>query len=416
MSTSFTDTFVRNLNSVGRYTDGGTRGLNLQVKLNGGKYWTFRYLYEGKRYDLSLGHYPTVALKQARTRATEARAQINRGERPSPSWKRRIPVGPRTKLASPTKPAKKSIVRFKDYAAECIAAKRAEWRNSKHAEQWSSTIDMYANPVIGLKPIDEVDMDDVLKILTPIWLNKTVTATRLRGRLEWILAAATTRKLRTGQNPAAWKGLLETILPKPNKIKKEQHHSALPYQELPTLISQLHEIDGISALALEFLILNANRTGEVIGAKRKEVLENGIWVIPGDRMKGGQEHRIPLGKRSLELMTVARSLGQGSEYLFSIKGKPLSNMAMSMLLRRTGYGITVHGFRSTFRDWVAEETQHSPEVAEKALAHSIRSKVEAAYRRGDLIEHRKKLMADWESYCMTGCWGNVIPIERKAAA
>ena len=416
MSTSFTDMFVRSLNAKGRYTDSGTRGLNLQVKLEGGKYWTFRYLYQGTRCDLSLGHYPAIGLKQARARATEARAQINRGERPYPSWRKPTVVSKNARLTDSEKPQQKAPVRFKDYAAECIAAKRAEWRNSKHAEQWSSTIDMYANPVIGMKPIDKIDLDDVLKILNPLWLTKTVTATRLRGRLEWILAAATTRKLRTGQNPAAWKGLLETILPKPNKISKEQHHAALPYQQLPILISQLHELEGVSALALEFLILNANRTGEVIGAKGTEVHENGIWVIPGDRMKGGQEHRIPLGKRSVELMTVAKSLCPNSEFLFSIKGKPLSNMAMSMLLRRIGYPITVHGFRSTFRDWVAEETQHSPEVAEKALAHSIRSKVEAAYRRGDLIEHRKKLMADWESYCMTGCWGNVIPIERKAAA
>ena len=416
MSTSFTDTYVRALTGVGRYTDSGTRGLNLQVKLKGGKYWTFRYLYQGTRYDLSLGHYPAIGLKQARARATEARAQINRGERPCPSWRQPKAVSQSAKFADSAKPQQKSTVRFKDYAAECIAAKRAEWRNSKHAEQWSSTIDMYANPVIGLKPIDKIDLDDVLKILNPLWLTKTVTATRLRGRLEWILAAATTRKLRTGQNPAAWKGLLETILPKPNKISKEQHHAALPYQQLPILISQLHELEGVSALALEFLILNANRTAEVIGGKRIEVLENGIWLIPGERMKGGHEHRIPLGKRSIELITIARSIDPSSKYLFSKRGKPLSNMAMSMLLRRIGYTITVHGFRSTFRDWVAEETQHSPEVAEKALAHSIRSKVEAAYRRGDLIEHRKRLMIDWESFCLTGYWGTVIPMERKVAA
>ena len=415
MSTTFTDAFVRNLTGVGRYTDGGTRGLNLQVKKEGGKYWTFRYLHQGKRYDLSLGAYPAVGLKQARARGTEARAQINRGERPAPSWRQLGELSQSTELEDGPVMTQKTGVRFKDYAAECIAAKRAEWRNSKHADQWSSTIEMYANPVIGLKPMDAIDMDDVLKILNPIWLSKTVTATRLRGRLEWILAAATTRKLRTGQNPAAWKGLLETILPKPSKINKEQHHAALPYQQLPILIKKLHEMDGASALALEFLILNGNRTGEVIGAKRAEVLENGIWVIPGRRMKMGQEHRIPIGKRSTELITIARSQDPTSEYLFSIKGKPLSNMAMSMLLRRMGYVATVHGFRSSFRDFVAEETQHSPEVVEKALAHSIRNKVEAAYRRGDLIEPRKKLMTDWESYCLTGSWGNLISIERKVA-
>ena len=406
MSSVLTDTYIRNLKSVGRYTDAATLGLNLQVKASGGKYWTFRYLYQSKRHDLGLGTYPAISLREARARATNARNALNQGQRPVATWKPKPAVSKETESDKPT---------FKEFAKNCIDSKKAEWRNDKHGAQWYATIKQYADPVIGDKNLDEIDTDDILKILNPIWYTKTVTASRLRGRIEWVLAAATTRKLRSGMNPAAWRGHLETILPKPNKIKNEQHHKALPYSELPAFITKLKEMDGVAALALEFLILNANRTGEVIGGFRYELSNNDIWLIPKDRMKAHREHRVPLGKRSLELLAIAKSLDPDSEYLFSSNGRPLSNMAMSMLLRRMGYKITVHGFRSCFRDWVAEETLHSPEVAEKALAHTIASKTEKAYRRGDLIEHRKRLMSDWESYCQTGQWGNVVALQRKAA-
>ena len=406
MSSGFTDTYIRNLKNVGRYTDAATQGLNLQVKAGGGKYWTFRYQYQGKRLDLSLGTYPAVSLKEARARATNARNGINQGQPPEAIWK------PKPLLIRPAETDKQT---FGEFAKSCIDNKKAEWRNHKHGAQWYATIKQYADPVIGKMHLDAIETDDILKILNPIWQTKTVTASRLRGRIEWVLAAATTRKLRSGMNPAAWRGHLETILPKPNKIKNEQHHKALPYAEIPTFIAKLKEMDGIAALALEFLILNANRTSEVIGGLRAELLSNDIWVIPKDRMKAHREHRVPLGKRSLELLTIAKSLDPDSDYMFSNAGKTLSNMAMSMLIRRMNYDITVHGFRSCFRDWVAEETMHSPEVAEKALAHAITNKVESAYRRGDLIEHRKKLMSDWENYCQTGQWGNVVALERKAA-
>ena len=406
MSSGFTDTYIRNLKTVGRFTDAATQGLNLQVKAGGGKYWTFRYQHNGKRLDLSLGTYPAVSLKEARARATNARNGINKGHPPEAIWK------PKPSLIRPDEAIKQT---FSEFAKSCIDSKKAEWRNLKHGYQWYATIKQYADPVIGKMHLDEIDTDDILRILNPIWHTKTVTASRLRGRIEWVLAAATTRKLRSGMNPAAWRGHLETILPKPNKIKNEQHHKALPYAEIPAFIAKLKEMDGIAALALEFLILNANRTSEVIGGLRTELLSNDIWLIPKDRMKANKEDRVPLGRRSLELLMIAKSLDPDSDYLFSNAGKPLSNMAMSMLLRRMNYDITVHGFRSCFRDWVAEETMHSPEVAEKALAHAITNKVESAYRRGDLIEHRKKLMSDWENYCQTGQWGNVVALERKAA-
>ena len=399
MSTTLTDVFIKNLCTPGRYTDAATTGLNLQVKANGGKYWTFRYALADKRHDASLGAYPGISLKEARARATALRSQLNHGINPKPSW--------RQDAKGVEKPTPSKTL-FKEYAAECIAAKRSEWRNQKHAAQWSSTIERFANPTIGHKPIDEVDMNDVLMVLNPIWHTRTVTAERLRGRLEWIFASATTRQLRNGQNPAAWRGLLETILPRPGKIKREQHHPALAYKDVPAFIRALRELDGVAPLALEFLILNASRTGEVIGGLRSEVSNLGVWTIPGVRMKAGKEHRIALGPRSLELLEVARYLDPQSVYMFSIKGKALSNMAMLMLLRRMGKSVTVHGFRSCFRDWVSEETTHSPEVAEKALAHIIPNKVEAAYRRGDLMEPRRRLMADWESFCLTGAWGNVV--------
>jgi len=405
MSAAFTDIYIRNLKTVGRYTDAATQGLNLQVKESGGKYWTFRYLYQSKRHDLGLGTYPAISLKEARARATNARNELNQGQRPLAIWKPKPAVT--VNAGNETRPI------FSEFAKSCIDSKKAEWRNDKHGAQWYSTIKQYADPVIGGKHLDEIDTDDILRILNPIWHTKTVTASRLRGRIEWVLASATTRKLRSGMNPAAWRGHLETILPKPNRIKNEQHHKALPYKEIHEFIKKLQEVDGIAALALEFLILNANRTSEVIGGLRAELKGNDVWVIPKDRMKAHSEHRVPLGKRSLELIETVKSLDPDSDYLFSSNGKPLSNMAMSMLLRRMGYEITVHGFRSTFRDWVAEETQHSPEVAEKALAHTIASKTEKAYRRGDLLEPRRRLMCDWENYCQTGQWGNVVATEQK---
>ena len=230
--------------------------------------------------------------------------------------------------------------------------------------------------------------EDILKILTPIWTNKTETASRLRGRIEWILASATTRKLRTGNNPALWRGHLQTILPAPNKVKRVVHHKALPYRQVPALLATLRDAATMSALALEFTILNASRTGEVINGLRSE-LQGDLWVIPAVRMKAKKEHRVPLCTRSIEILNIARAMDPDSKYLFSKNGKHLSNMAMPMLVRKLGKSATVHGFRSTFRDWVSEETDYSPEVAEMALAHTIGNKVEAAYRRKDLLERRR---------------------------
>lgn len=401
MKTVLTDAFIKNIKRAGRYTDAATTGLNFNVKSNGGGYWVFRYLFHGKRLDLSLGAYPTISLKEARKRAIAARNDLLQGVKPRAYWKSEIISKDPNQLL------------FKDYAKQCIEAKKAEWQNPKHIDQWFNTIEQYANPIIGNKYLDTIDTQDILDILTPIWYTKTETASRLRGRIEWILASATTRRLRGSLNPATWKGHLETILPKPTRITPVKHHPALPYKEIPIFLNNLRERDGLAALALEFLILNANRSGEVLNGLRSEISQEGLWAIPANRMKAKRIHRIPLGKRSLEILAIAKYLDPDSKYLFSRNGKPLSNMAMAMLLRKINPTITVHGFRSCFRDWVSEETTHSPEVAEKALAHTVANQVEAAYRRGDLLEHRKRLMKDWEDYCTTGVWGNVISIQNQ---
>jgi len=398
MKIVFTDPYVKNLTAVGRYTDASTTGLNLNLKKNGGKYWIFRYSWGGKRVDLSLGVYPEISLKEARKRALASRNSVLNTSTPTAYWK----------VAVASQELGSKVPKFKDFAKQCIEAKMPEWKNAKHTEQWFRSIEVFANPMIGEMRVDTITTDDVLKVLIPIWHNKTETATRLRGRIEWILAAANTRQLRSGPNPASWRGHLATLLPKPSKITSVVHHPALPYSQIPEFMKELRDSGCMSALALEFLILNGNRTGEVVGGLRSEVNGSGIWIIPAERMKGKREHRIPLGQRALDILAVAKSIDPCSEYLFSINGAPLSNMAMLMFLRGRHEKLTVHGFRSSFRDWAAEETLHSPEVAEKTLAHAIRNQVEAAYRRGDLMEHRKRLMQDWEDYCMTGSWGNVV--------
>ena len=387
---------IKNAKQVGRHTT-NEKGLQLLIKKGGYKYWVLRYTYGANRHDLMLGSFPEISVADARKKAQEARYMLSQGINPLEERKAK-----KAALLAKTS----SSITFEKFALEVIENKRIEWSNKKHAAQWEYSLRQFAFPVIGQKRLDAIDMEDILKILTPIWKEKTETASRLRGRLEWILAAATTRKLRTGMNPALWRGLLQTILPAPNKFQKVKHHRALPYRSLPTFMTKLREIDGIAALALEFLILNANRTSEVTDALRSEVIEN-IWTIPAERMKARVEHRVPLCKRSLEILEMARHQDVESAYLFSKKGKKLSNMAMPMAVRRMGENVTVHGFRSTFRDWVSEETMHSPEVAEMALAHTIGNKVEAAYRRGDLFERRRLLLTEWETFCYSKTYENV---------
>lgn len=393
---------VKNIKQPGRYTDALVKGLHVWVKPNLTKYWIFRYTYKGKQHNISLGSFPALSIAEARIKAQLARDEISEGTNP-------VAAKNAAKAQRGAQEAKK--ITFKDFATSCIQTKRAEWSNQKHGDQWVYTLEEYAYPVIGNKALDEIAMEDILEILEPIWATKTETASRLRGRLEWILASATTRKLRSGINPALWRGFLQTILPAPNKIKKVEHHKALPYRQVAALIADLREMVTIGALALEFTILNASRTGEVIGGLQSE-LNGDVWIIPGHRMKAKKEHRVPLCNRSIEILEIARAMDPNSQYLFSKSGKKLSNMAMPMMLRRAKVDATVHGFRSTFRDWVSEETTHSSEVAEMALAHVISNKVEASYRRKDLLDKRRLLLNEWQEYCNSSV---VNVIELKAA-
>jgi len=381
--------FATHTNSPGRYYDTHP-GLHLWVKSPKQKYWIFRSSHGGQRTDLSLGAFPAVGVADARREASALAAQIREGIDPRAERRRE---------KADQDPPKVEMATFNSFALKFIATKSPEWRNDKHAQQWVNTITTYASPVIGTKTLDAITTEDILKILNPIWQTKTETATRVRGRLEAIFSAAKAMKLRSGENPAQWKGHLAYLLPQPEKISKVEHFRALPYTQVPAFVTSLHARVAMAALSLEFLILTAARSGEVLFAKREEVQDT-CWTIPGDRMKAGREHRVPLCPRALALIARAKELNPDSEYLFSLSKRPMSNMVMTQLLRRMDAGVTAHGFRSSFRDWVSEETQHSREVAEMALAHTIENKVESAYRRGNLFEKRRKLMQDWEDYCL----------------
>jgi len=293
-------------------------------------------------------------------------------------------------------------ITFKEASQQYIAAHKAGWKNDKHAAQWPSTLERFAYPIIGNLPVGAVDVGLVVKTLQPIWSQKPETAGRLRGRIEAILDWATVRGYRQGENPARWRGHLENLFPRKSKVRRVKHHPALPFADLPKFMAKLAAQPGVSARALRFTILTAARTGEVIDAQKPEVnAEQAIWTVPAKRMKGGREHRVPLAREALALL--GNDL-EGEGHLFtSIKTrKGLSNMAMLETLRRMGRDdLTVHGFRSTFRDWASETTNFPNEVIEMALAHVIEDKTEAAYRRGDLFEKRKKLMNAWVKYCMS---------------
>jgi integrase len=292
---------------------------------------------------------------------------------------------------------------FDQCAAAYIAAHRAGWKNVKHAEQWENTLAAYASPAFGALPVADIDTAAVMRALGPIWNTKTETASRVRGRIEKVLDWATVQGFRTGENPARWRGHLDKLLPKRSKVQKVQHHPALPYAEAPAFMAKLRAQEGIAARALEFLILTATRTGEVIGARWDEFdLEAGSWTIPAERMKAGKEHEVPLSARALEIVQGLAKMRPGS-YVFPGRRPrdPLSNMALLALLKRMGRSdLTAHGFRSTFSDWAHETTNFPSEVIEMALAHTIRNKVEAAYRRGNLREKRRELMDAWNVHAV----------------
>jgi integrase len=382
---------VQGVRKPGYYGDGG--GLYLRVAPGGAKGWIFRYGGRGRRRDMGLGGYPSIGLAKARELAGDCRGMIAAGLDP-------IAARNEKRAAAAVEAAK--AMTFDDCATAYITAHEAAWRNPKHRQQWKNTLSTYVSPVLGKLPVAAVDTGLVLKVLEPIWARKPETASRVRGRMEAVLDWAKVRGYRTGENPARWRGHLDHLLPAKSKVRKVEHHAALPYAQVGAFVASLHEQPGISAHALEFLILTATRTGETLGATWDEVdIGAKLWTIPAGRMKAGKEHRVPLSDAALAVLKEMREI-RHSDYVFpgGRDRRPLSEMSLLMLLRRMKHGdITAHGFRSTFRDWAAERTTFPREVAEAALAHAIPDAVEAAYRRGDLVDKRRKLMDAWAAYC-----------------
>jgi integrase len=361
------------------------------------KSWTFRYRDRatGKLKEIGLGSLSDVSLDAARGKATELRAMLREGKDPKAERDaRRVAI----------KAASAKEMTFDQAATACIADMRAGWKSQKHADQWTNTLTTYVSPVIGSLPVALIDLPLIRKVLDPIWTTKNETASRVRQRIESVLGWATVSGYRTGDNPARWRGHLDHLLPKPSKVQKEEHHPALLYAEIGGFMAALHGQNGIAALALEFTILTAARTGEVIGATWEELdQEKMIWTVPADRMKASKEHTVPLSPRAFEIVKEL-SQAKRSHYIFP-GGKPeapLSNMAMNASLKRMERtNITVHGFRSTFRDWAGEQTNFPREIIEHALAHQLKDKAEAAYSRSTMPEKRRKLMDTWAQYCAT---------------
>lgn len=372
---------VRALKDAGRHSDGN--GLYLNIGKGGGKSWIYIYYNAGKRVELGLGPAHAVTLAQAREKAQEAASLRAKGIDPKAEWRK----------------VEERQATFGEVALDLISGREAGWKNAKHRAQWRSSLETYAKPIWD-GPAGEVSVDDVLTILRPIWTTKPETASRVRGRIETVLDAAKVRGLRSGENPAAWRGNLALLLPKPRKGPK-RHHPAMPYTDVPAFMVRLKAQKGLSARALELLIHTATRTSEVLGARWNEFdMDRRIWTIPASRMKGGKAHRVPLTDQT---MRVLEALPRGFQFLFPSardSKKTLSNMAMAMVLQRMNLRdyVTVHGFRSSFRDFVHERTDAPREIAEQALSHHVGSEVERAYMRSDGLERRRTLMAKWSEF------------------
>lgn len=374
---------VATMTKPGRHGDGG--GLYLVVSKSCSKRWVFLYRRADRLREMGLGGVASVSLATARELAALARANLQSGIDP-------IEAKQRSPCQVPT---------FGSEADDFITMMRPQFRNAKHVAQWEMTLNIYAKPLRGI-PVDKITTNDILTVLKPLWLTKSETASRLRGRIERVLDAAKAKGHRSGENPALWRGHLDKLLPKRQKLTRG-HHAAMPYIDVPAFIKALREREAIAARALEFTILTASRSGEVFGATWKEMdLKAAVWTIPAERMKAGRVHRVPLTDRCLELLEeMARAGVTADGFVFpgAKLGRPLSVMAMEMVLRRMEIAFTVHGFRSSFRDWCGEVSTFPREVAEASLAHVIGDETERAYRRGDALEKRRKLLAAWNAFC-----------------
>ncbi len=401
MRNRLTAKFVERVAAPGNYSDGGGLVLQVQERKNGGvaKSWAVRYRAQtGRIREMGLGTLELVPLTIARDRALDARRKAHGGI---------DPIDERARLRTALRSDVSREMTFERCSIAYIDVHQASWKSETHKEQWARTLKMYAYPIFGGRPVRDIDQTDVFKALDPIWATKTETASRLRGRIEAILDWAKVRGYRDGDNPARWKGHMAKALPARTKIKPTKHFSALPYKELPSFMGELLSIESMGAKAFAFCILNVTRTSETLLAEKAEFdSEERLWTIPAVRMKAGKEHRVPVSDASIILMDAVRKLSDPDcKYLFeSTKkaGEHLSNMTfLTMLKRMKRRDLTAHGFRSTFRDWAAETTSYPREVAELALAHAIGDKVEAAYRRGDLLEKRRNLMNDWAEFALS---------------
>jgi integrase len=401
----FTDKQVSNLTKPGRFGDGD--GLWFQVRKpdanrkrpvrEPARSWIFRYTWQGQQRQMGLGPYPDVGLKDAREAAADARKAVRAGT---------DPIGVKKAKASETK-AQQTAMTFDSVLKLYLAAHEDTWRNPKHRAQWRSTLDTYVSPVFGGWQVSAVDVGAVMRVIEPLWKAKTETASRVRGRIETVLDYAAARGWRTGENPARWRGHVENLLPKRSKVAKVEHHAALPWAQIGAFMDALAKQPGTAKLALQFTILTAARTGEVIGARWGEIDMNAkTWTIPADRMKAGREHRVPLTDAALDVLRTMLPNRPEKEDGFVFPGRKdgtgLSNMSLAAVMKRMNLAeLTVHGFRSTFRQWVGERTTVAREVAEAALAHTVKDKTEAAYARGDLFDRRRQLMEQWADFCAT---------------
>ena len=385
---------VATITKLGRHADGG--GLYLSISPNGGRRWVFLFRWHGKPTEIGFGSARDVTLARARELAGQARAKLAEGINPKDT---------RKPLEGAT---------FGECADRQIETMRSSWRNERHAAQWEMTLRDYAARLRRL-PVHLITTNDVLSVLKPLWNDKPETASRLRGRIERVLDAAKAQGLRSGENPARWRGHLDQLLPKRLRLTRG-HHPAMNYSDLPAFMNDLRKRQVTAASALEFTILTAARSREVLGARWEEFdLDRATWTVPATRMKAGREHRVPLSQRVLEIVKAMYG-ARNSDFVFAGQktGKPLSVTALLVLVRRMKIdGATVHGFRSTFRDWAAECTNFPNEACEAALAHVIENKAEAAYRRGDLFDKRRKLMDAWAAYCATPA-SKIVAFKRKA--
>ena len=400
---------VASLSAPGRHADG--EGLYLLVDSGGAKRWVFLFRWKvagekgpGKLREMGLGGLSAVSLADAREKAVAARQALANG---------RNPIDERKAAEA----ARQSATTFGAFADALVEELRPGFRNAKHHAQWSMTLRTYAGPLRD-KPLDAIQTVDVLAVLKPIWQSKSETASRLRGRIERVLDAARAQGLRSGENPARWRGHLDHLLPKRQKLTRG-HHAAMPYTDVPDFIADLRRREAVAALALEFCILNASRSGEVLGAKWAEIDQKAkVWTVPPERMKGGREHRVPLSARSLQILEQVEAVRTG-DFVFpgQKRGRPLSSMALEMLLRRMAVDVTTHGFRSSFRDWAGEATSFPREIAEAALAHVVGDETERAYRRGDALEKRRKLMEAWAGFIgMPRAAGTVVQLSGRRPA